>query len=224
MEYCNVLWFTWCILALSATGKATDKIVIDFPSDIIAGKENSGSCTLTSGKDDSFAVTILPEKKCKKEVKHSDYRLNFTLRCEDGSYNAKIQCDASDHLEELEFKVIPKPKITTKPTNVTTMVGLPVTLSCHVKGDPDHYWVGWMYRDSIIQEGEQYATSTARSTRGTHHYLTIHSVKQSGNYVCKVYTIHGTVDETTNNVTVENDATKPTPTSLMDVVYKLLFS
>ena len=123
------------------------------------------------------------------------------------------------------------------------MVGLPVTLSCHVKGDPDHYWVGWMYRDSIIQEGEQYATSTARSTRGTHHYLTIHSVKQSGNYVCKVYTIHGTVDETTNNVTVENgmnmkyylcrtcsyiyiciDATKPTPTSLMDVVYKLLFS
>ena len=87
-----------------STGKATDKIVIDFPSDIIAGKENSGSCTLTSGKDDSFAVTILPEKKCKKEVKHSDYRLNFTLRCEDGSYNAKIQCDASDHLEELEFK------------------------------------------------------------------------------------------------------------------------
>ena len=100
--------------------------------------------------------------------------------------------------------VIPKPKITTKPTNVTTMVGLPVTLSCHVKGDPNHYWVGWMYRDSIIQEGEQYATSTARSTRGTHHYLTIHTVKQSGNYVCKVYTIHGPVDETSNSVTIEN--------------------
>ncbi|XP_065915521.1 uncharacterized protein [Dysidea avara] len=224
MEYCSVLCFTWCILALSATGKAAAKIVIDFPSNITAGEEYSGSCTF-SGEDESFDV-ILPEKKCKKyEVEYvSHHRINFNLTCEDGPYNATIECDTSIHHNRVEFKVIPKPKITTKPTNVTTMVGLPVTLSCHVKGDPDHYWVGWMYRDSIIQEGEQYATSTARSTRGTHHYLTIHTVKQSGNYVCKVYTIHGSVDETSNSVTIENDAIKPTPTSLTDVVYKLLFS
>ena len=124
------------------------------------------------------------------------------------------------------------------------MVGLPVTLSCHVKGDPNHYWVGWMYRDSIIQEGEQNAISTARSTRGTHHYLTIHTVKESGKYKCNVYTIKGPVHQVPHHVTVKNgmivkfylcrhiftlffafvDKTKPTPVSLMDVIYKLLFS
>jgi len=39
--------------------------------------------------------------------------------------------------------VVPKPpKIVNKPTNVTVK---PVTLTCHVEGDPAHYWVGWMY-------------------------------------------------------------------------------
>ena len=124
------------------------------------------------------------------------------------------------------------------------MVGLPVTLSCHVKGDPTHYWVGWMYRDSIIQEGEQNAMSTSRSTRGTHHYLTIHTVKESGKYKCNVYTIKGLVNQVPHHVTVKNgmsikyvlpmyifiiiciciDMTKPTPASLLDVIYELLFS
>jgi len=30
------------------------------------------------------------------------------------------------------------------------MVGLPVTFSCHVEGDPNHYWVGWMHRDQSL--------------------------------------------------------------------------
>ncbi|XP_065914888.1 uncharacterized protein [Dysidea avara] len=223
MEYCSILCFTWCILALSATGKAAGKIVIDFPNNITAGEEYNGSCTF-SGKDKNFDVTF-PEKCKEYDVDYSDHRINFTLSCEDGSYNATIECDASmDSLEELKFKVIPKPKITTKPTNVTTMVGLPVTLSCHVKGDPTHYWVGWMYRDSIIQEGEQNAMSTSRSTRGTHHYLTIHTVKESGKYKCNVYTIKGLVNQVPHHVTVKNDMTKPTPASLLDVIYELLFS
>jgi len=87
---------------------------------------------------------------------------------------------------------------------LTTTVGLPVTLLCYVEGDPNHYWVGWMYRDSIIQEGEKYAMSTSRSTRGTHHYLTIHTVKESGKYKCKVFTINGPVDQVSNDVTAEN--------------------
>ena len=103
------------------------------------------------------------------------------------------------------YTVIPKPKITSNSTNVTTTVGLPVTLSCHVEGDPNHYWVGWMHRESTIQQGEQYAMSTARTIRGTRHYLTIHTVKESGKYVCKLYTINGHVDqESSNTVTVEN--------------------
>jgi len=84
------------------------------------------------------------------------------------------------------------------------MVGLPVTLSCHVKGDPSFYLLGWMHKDSFIHEGEQYAMSTSRSTRGMHHYLTIHAVKESGKYNCKVFTNKGPVDQVSYHVAIEN--------------------
>ena len=85
-------------------GKAAAKIVIDFPSNITAGEEYSGSCTF-SGEDESFDV-ILPEKKCKKyEVEYvSHHRINFNLTCEDGPYNATIECDTSIHHNRVEFK------------------------------------------------------------------------------------------------------------------------
>ena len=101
-----------------------------------------------------------------------------------------------------------EPKITSKSQNVTTGVGLPVTLKCYVEGDPSHYWVGWMSRNAIIQKGEEYSISTApgfKSTNGTTHYLTIHSVKVSGKYHCKVYTIEKKVlDQVTHQVLVDN--------------------
>jgi len=50
----------------------------------------------------------------------------------------------------------------------------------------------------VQQEGEP------SSTRGTHHYLTIHAVKESGKYNCKVFTMKGPVDQKSHHVTVEN--------------------
>ena len=67
-----------------------------------------------------------------------------------------------------------------------------------MEGDPKHYWVGWMNRNTIIQAGEKYSISTSpnfRSPNGTAHYLTIHSVKKAGKYECKVYTITGDVQD-----------------------------
>ena len=101
-----------------------------------------------------------------------------------------------------------KPKIISKPQNITMKVGLPVTLRCYVEGDPTHYWIGWMSRNTIIQEGEEYSTSTSpsfKSTNGTTHYLTVHSVKVSDKYQCNVYTIKGKVlDQVTHQILINN--------------------
>ena len=98
------------------------------------------------------------------------------------------------------------PRIINKPHNITTDIRLPVTLTCYVEGDPDHYWVGWMSRQTIIQAGEEHSISTSpnfKSTNGTTHHLTIHSVKEAGKYECKVYTMAGDVqDQITHHVFV----------------------
>ena len=97
----------------------------------------------------------------------------------------------------IHFLVI-KPKVTTKCSNITTEVGLPVTLTCFVEGDPKHYWVGWLSRNTVIHTGEEHSISTApnfRSPNGTIHYLTIHSIKKSGKYECKVFSMTGDVQD-----------------------------
>ena len=98
------------------------------------------------------------------------------------------------------------PRIVNKPHNITTDIRLPITLTCYVEGDPNHYWVGWMSRQTIIQAGEEHSISTSpnfKSTNGTIHHLTIHSVKEAGKYECKVYTITGDVqDQLTHHVSV----------------------
>ena len=98
------------------------------------------------------------------------------------------------------------PKIINRPRNITTDIGLPVTLTCYVEGDPNHYWVGWMSRHTIIQGGKEHSISTSpnfKSSNGTIHHLTIHSVKEAGKFECKVYTITGDVqDQVTHHVSV----------------------
>ena len=100
------------------------------------------------------------------------------------------------------------PKIINKPHNITTDIGLPVTLTCYVEGDSNHYWVGWMSRHTIIQAGEEHSISTSpnfKSSNGTTHHLTIHSVKEAGKYECKVYTVTGDLqDELTHHILVIN--------------------
>ena len=109
------------------------------------------------------------------------------------------------HITYVHTTVIERPpKIVNKPHNITTDIGLPVTLTCYVEGDPNHYWVGWMSRQTIIHAGEKHSISTSpnfKSTNGTTHHLTIHSVKEAGKYECKVYTMTGDVqDQLTHHV------------------------
>ena len=47
--------------------------------------------------------------------------------------------------------VIPKPEVITEPIS-TTVDRLPITLTCEVGGDPSHYWVGWIHKNSITQQ------------------------------------------------------------------------
>ena len=142
-----------------------------------------------------------------------------------------------------------EPKIISKPCNITTEVGQPVTLTCYVEGDPDHYWVGWMSKNTIIHARDEHSISTSpsfRSLNGTVHHLTIHSVKVSGKYECILYTVEGDVqDKVAHNIAIyegkdfnnpqtvtltfcypaENreDSTSPSPTSLLDMISSLFF-
>ena len=100
------------------------------------------------------------------------------------------------------------PKIINKPSNITIAVGLPVTFRCSVKGDPTHYWVGWMVRNAVIQKGEEYSIATSpnfQSVNGTSHYLTVHTVKEAGKFECIVYNPVGdVVDLLTHEVFISN--------------------
>ena len=101
------------------------------------------------------------------------------------------------------------PKITNKPCNVTIAVGLPTTFRCSVEGDPSHYWVGWMVRNTIIQQGEEYSISTSpnfqSTNNGTSHYLTVHTVKEAGKYECKVYSLEGDIEDFITHEVVISD-------------------
>ena len=106
--------------------------------------------------------------------------------------------------------VIPKPKITTRPINATVeRVGLPITLTCRVSGDPSHYWVGWVYKNSIIQRGNGHSHSLSTSpsfisSNGTTHHITIHTVTVPGKYTCQVYSIEGEqLDHVTHQVSIK---------------------
>ena len=90
------------------------------------------------------------------------------------------------------------PKIINKPCNITIAVGLPTTFRCSVEGDPSKYWVGWMIRNTIIQEGDEYSISTSpnfQANNGISHYLTVHTVKEADKYECKVYSLAGDIED-----------------------------
>ena len=118
-------------------------------------------------------------------------------------------------------------KIINQPHNITTDVGLPVTLTCYVEGDPNHYWVGWMSRHTVIQAGEEHSISTSpnfKSSNGTIHHLTIHSVKEAGKYECKVYTIGGDVqDQVTHHVSVPDHDGKECNHSYSYIHFTVIF-
>jgi len=94
----------------------------------------------------------------------------------------------------LAYTVVSKPKIIGPLLSSTvTRPSLPITLSCEVDGDPNHYWVGWFHKTSIIKNGDDdhsvSVSQNVRSLQGSTHHLTVHSVKQDGKYQCLVFMI-----------------------------------
>jgi len=112
----------------------------------------------------------------------------------------------------IHITVISEPKIISPPNNTAVVrPGLPITLSCEVDGDPNHYWVGWFYKTSMIQTtgDDDHSVSVSpsiRSLQGTTHHLTVHSVKQDGKYQCLVFAIKdgSVVDQVNHQVTITN--------------------
>ena len=81
-----------------------------------------------------------------------------------------------------------------------------------MSGDPSHYWVGWMHKNSIIQEGDtnSHSLSTSPSLMSpntTSYHLTVHYVKAPGKYTCQVFSIEGKqLDHVTHEVSVKGMA------------------
>ncbi|XP_065914078.1 uncharacterized protein [Dysidea avara] len=178
MGYFNIILLTCSILVLSYTGDA--RVHLKIPATVHAEETIPCSCH-TSKPDRALQVETL-NKECKvKVISKSMQRIDFMLTCKNGSYTANMECTTSLHYHEVEIKVIPKP----------SKVGLPVTLSCHVEGDSNNYWVGWMYRESNIQGEHSMSTSPN---------LTVYTLTAPGKYVCKVYIINGPVDQASDEV------------------------
>ena len=126
--------------------------------------------------------------------------------------------------------MISKPKIVSLPVTATvTRPGLPITLSCQVDGDPNHYWVGWFYKTSIIKnEDDNHSVSVSPNFRsqqgGTIYHLTVHSVKHDGKYQCLVYIIRdgSVVDQLTHQVTIGKGTEETSSSSLLNALSGLL--
>ena len=104
-----------------------------------------------------------------------------------------------------------KSVIISDPTVFTVeRAGLPITLTCQVSGDPNHYWVGWMHQNTMIKgDGNSHSLSDSRSVMSmspntTSYHLKVHSVKNPGKYSCLVFSIEGKqLDNVTHQVSIK---------------------
>ena len=74
-------------------------------------------------------------------------------------------------------------------------------------GDPNHYWVGWLHRNTNIQSEHSVSVSpSVRSLQGTTHHLTVHSVKVASKYQCQVFTIQdgNVTDQVTQQMSISS--------------------
>ena len=109
------------------------------------------------------------------------------------------------------FIVLHKPEIISRPIKSTVEIGLPITLTCVVNGDPSHYWVGWLHKNFTIQTGDGHSHSVSTSPTGslllpnsTSYHLTVHSVQAPGKYTCQVFNIEGKqLDNVTHQINVK---------------------
>ncbi|XP_065918532.1 uncharacterized protein [Dysidea avara] len=217
-----------------------NNVELSISSTIYAGETVSGRCIFTGEKKPSFIkVQLQKNSNCsvhggflrgKEALQSSNYTNNFNITClkKDITFDLKCFTDTQEKKTET-IQVISKPKIVSPPLNATvTRPGLPITLSCEVDGDPNHYWVGWFYKSSIIHQNgdDDHSVSVSpsfRSLQGTTHHLTVHSVKHDGKYQCLVFTIRDgrAVDEVAHQVAVANEENNQL-SSLLDIMPRLM--
>ena len=76
--------------------------MIDFPTNVTAGEEYSGSCS-SDGDDGNLGLEI-PDDHCTTvHQTQTDQRINFTLTCKEVSNTLTITCDTSIGIAELSF-------------------------------------------------------------------------------------------------------------------------
>ncbi|XP_065918547.1 uncharacterized protein [Dysidea avara] len=227
--------------------KGDAKVELNLSSTLHSGETVNGSCIFTGVKKPRYIRISGMGQNCTVEgeiaaglaLQHANYINNFKITCLKSNISFDLKCNTNNKNEMISkpVQVVSdhEPKIVSPPLNATvTRPGLPITLSCEVDGDPNHYWVGWFYKSSIIQNGDDdHSVSVSpsfRSLQGTTHHLTVHSVKHDGKYQCLVFTIRdgSVVDQLTHQVTISKRnseislSSSPSSLPLLDTLSGLL--
>ncbi|XP_065916877.1 uncharacterized protein [Dysidea avara] len=223
------------VIALICKGDA--KIELKISHTLHDGEAVNGNCTFTGTNKPMYIRISGMGPNCTVDgamlvgpaLRRANYINNFKITCSKSNISFDLECNTNNKNEMISkpVQVISKPTIISNPVNATvTRPGLPITLSCEVDGDPNQYWVGWFYKSSIIQNGDDdHSVSVSpsfRSLQGTTHHLTVHSVKHDGKYQCQVFTIRdgSAVDQLTHQVTISKGNSKTSSSSLLDAVFK----
>ncbi|XP_065918619.1 uncharacterized protein [Dysidea avara] len=231
---------TASLIVIALIYKGDAKVELNVSSTLYDGEVANGSCIFTGAKKPMYIrisgmgpnCTVNEAMLMGPALRHANYINNFKITCLKGNISFDLECNTNNKNEMISkpVQVISKdskPTIISNPVNATvTRPGLPITLSCEVYGDPNQYWVGWLYKSSIIQNGDDdHSVSVSpsfRSLQGKTHHLTVHSVKHDGKYQCLVFTIGdgSVVDQLTHQVTISKGDSKTSSSSLLDAVSK----
>ncbi|XP_065918550.1 uncharacterized protein [Dysidea avara] len=231
---------TASLILLVLIYKGDAKVELNLSSILYTGETANGSCTFTGVNKPRYIRVSGMGPNCTVEggfaagptLQRANYVNNFKITCLKSNISFDLECNTNNKNEVISkpVQVVSdrKPKIVSSSLNATvTRPGLPITLSCEVDGDPNHYWVGWFHKSSIIQNGDDdHSVSVSpsfRSLQGTTHHLTVHSVKHDGKYQCLVFTVRdgSTVDQLTHQVTISkgnSEASSSSSSSLLDAL------
>ncbi|XP_065918570.1 uncharacterized protein [Dysidea avara] len=223
------------LVFLLIISKGDAKVELNISSTVIAGVTVNGSCIFSGANKLRYIHVSTMGQNCTiggaTAVCTNINNFNITCLSSNVSFDLECYVYSSNKPKKTtkQIKVVSKPTIISPPVNATvTRPGLPITLSCEVDGDPNHYWVGWFHRNSMIQTDDDdrsvSESPSVRSQQGTTHHLTVHSVKVAGKYQCQVFTIQdgNVTDQVTHRVSIgsgDNDRSS----SLLDVLSTFVF-
>ncbi|XP_065916569.1 uncharacterized protein [Dysidea avara] len=222
------------LIFLLISSKGDAKVELNISSTVIAGVTVNGSCICSgAGKPRYIHVSTTGQNCTIGGASAVGTNINnFNITCLSSNVSFNLQCYVYSNNKPKrtakQIEVVSKPTIISPSVNATvTRPGLPITLSCEVDGDPNHYWVGWFHRNSMIQtDDDDHSVSVSPSVwslQGTTHHLTVHSVKVAGKYHCRVFTIQdgNVTDQVTHQVSIGSGDTDSS--SLLDFLSTFFF-